>query len=72
VSEAQTFSLNGKDHIKLCDLLSVTGLCDSAGSAKHVIDSGVVKVDGEVELRKRAKIISGKTIEYQGQKINVI
>jgi ribosome-associated protein len=68
----QELSLNGKDHIKLCDLLAVTGLCESAGSAKHIIDTGVVKVDGNVELRKRCKITSGQIVEFQNQKVKVI
>ena len=65
-------ALNGKDHIKLCDLMSVTGLCDSAGVAKNIIATGVVKVDGAVELRKRAKILSGQVVEYQSEKVKVV
>lgn len=30
----QTFSLNGHEHIALCDLLKLTGLADSGGQAK--------------------------------------
>ena len=69
---AQEFILDGKDHIKLCDLMSNTGLCENAGTAKNIIATGVVKVNGEVELRKRAKIISGQIVEYEGQQIKVI
>ncbi len=35
--------------------------------AKHIIASGVVKVDGEIETRKRCKIRAGQVVEYQGQ-----
>ena len=65
-------ALDGKDHIKLCDLLSAAGLCPNAGVAKHIIAEGVVKVDGEVELRKRAKIISGQVVDYKGEQVKVV
>lgn len=65
-------SLDGQDHIKLCDLLSIVGLCPNAGVAKNIIATGVVKVNGEVELRKRAKIIKDQVVEYQGKKVKVI
>jgi ribosome-associated protein len=68
----QDLPLSGKDHIKLCDLMSVTGLCETAGVAKNIIATGVVKVDGAVELRKRAKILSGQIVEYAGEKVRVI
>ena len=68
----QELSLDGQDHIKLCDLLSVVGLCPNAGVAKNIIATGVVKVNGEVELRKRAKIIKDQVVEYQGKKVKVI
>jgi ribosome-associated protein len=68
----EELSLRDKDHIKLCDLMNVMGLCESAGVAKNIIATGVVKVDGEVELRKRAKIISGQVVEYEGQLVKVV
>jgi ribosome-associated protein len=64
-------SLAGHPHIRLCDLLNVTDLCESGGAAKHIIAEGSVKVDGAVELRKRAKIIEGQVVEYNGQKVKV-
>ena len=68
----QELALNGKDHIKLCDLLAVTQLCESAGVAKNIIATGVVKVDGQVELRKRAKILRGQVVEYRSEKVKVV
>ena len=67
----QEFKLEGHDHIKLCDLLAKLGWCENAGVAKHIIDSGVVTVNGQIELRKRAKIISGQTVEYANKKVQV-
>jgi ribosome-associated protein len=67
-----SFYLEGKKVIELHDLLKVMGLCDSGGMAKTAIAAGAVKVDGNVELRKRCKIRTGQQVEFQGRKINVI
>jgi ribosome-associated protein len=68
----QEFELKEKLFIPLCDLLKVTNLCENGGQAKHVIADGLVQVDGMVELRKRAKIIKGQLVEYQGTQIKLI
>lgn len=65
------FSLGGRDHIALNDLLKITGLCESGGAAKVVIAKGNVKVDGQIELRKTCKIRTGQLVEYAGQQITV-
>jgi ribosome-associated protein len=65
-------ALNEKPHIDLCDLLKVAGLCATGGEGKHLVAGGEVKVDGVVELRKRAKIRSGQLVEFKGQKVKVI
>ena len=67
----QVFSLEGQPFISLNNLLKVEGLCESGAFAKQVIAAGLVKVDGEIELRKRCKISSGRLIEYEGQSIKV-
>lgn len=66
-----TFKLKNTDIIPLCDLLKAAGLCQTGGHAKIVIANGEVTVDGEVELRKRAKIRVGQVIEFQDEKIIV-
>ncbi|MBL0708047.1 MAG: RNA-binding S4 domain-containing protein [Sulfurimonas sp.] len=52
-----------QDYIELFKLLKVLDLVDSGAHAKMLIADGYVKRNSEVELRKRAKIISGDTIE---------
>jgi ribosome-associated protein len=66
------FYLENNEVIELHDLLKVMGLCDSGGMAKTAIAAGSVKVDGNVELRKRCKIRTGQIVEFQGRKINII
>ena len=67
----ETFDLEGHEFIALNDLLKVTGHCSSGGIAKAVIGDGLVKVDGQVELRKRCKIRGGQVVEFSGARIRV-
>jgi len=71
MSQSIDFELRG-DHIALAALLKVTGLADSGGSAKALVASGQVRVDGQPELRKTCKIRAGQTIAVSGNLIRVI
>ena len=64
--------LGDKPHIDLCDLLKVAGMAPTGGVGKHFVADGEVKVDGAVELGKRAKIRSGQVVEYKGEKVKVV
>lgn len=59
------------DYIELFKLLKVTGVAESGAQAKMLIDEGVVKRNGEVETRKRAKIVSGEVIEVGDEVIEI-
>lgn len=50
------------DYIELDKLLKATGLADSGGQARALITAGEVTVDGQVELRKTAKIRAGQRV----------
>jgi ribosome-associated protein len=65
------FDLADHDYIELHSLLKVTGLCESGGVAKLLVADGLVRVDGEVELRKRCKIRTGQTVVLHDQQIVV-
>ena len=67
----EEFRLEGREYIELNNLLKVQGLCASGGMAKAVISEGLVRVDGNVELRKRCKIRSGQVVEFDGHVIKV-
>ncbi|MCP6456964.1 RNA-binding S4 domain-containing protein, partial [Klebsiella pneumoniae] len=47
------------EFIELDKLLKATGLVESGGRARVLIAGGEVTVDGQVELRKTAKIRAG-------------
>lgn len=68
----EEFALEGHEFIELTSLLKVTGLCGSGGMAKCLIADGQVRVDGQVELRKRCKIRQGQLVEFEGHKIQIV
>ena len=64
------FELRG-EHIALDALLKATGLAPSGGSARQLIVAGEVRVDGQIELRKTAKMRAGQCVEYAGQCVRI-
>lgn len=60
-----------EEPVELCRILKFENLVASGGEAKHVISEGLVKVNGEVETRKRKKIFSGDIIEFGNEKIRL-
>ncbi len=62
----EEFSLSGQPFIELYKLLKVLGWCSSGGEAKILIANGQVKVDGEIELRKRCKVQQGQMVKIEG------
>ncbi|GAA4202403.1 MULTISPECIES: RNA-binding S4 domain-containing protein [Microbispora] len=71
MNEAITFELDG-DHIPLCDLLKFCQIADSGGAAKHLVAEGLVRVDGQVELRKACKIRAGQVVTGDDYTIRVV
>jgi ribosome-associated protein len=67
------FTLRGGegDYIQLIQLLKATNCVESGSEAQIVVSEGLVKRNGETELRKRAKCVSGDVIEYNGTHITV-
>ncbi|AFL67819.1 RNA-binding S4 domain-containing protein [Sulfurospirillum barnesii] len=60
------------DYIELFKLLKTTGVAESGGHAKMLIEEGAVKRNGEMETRKRAKIIAGEVVEVMDNRIEVV
>ena len=59
------------EFVELYKILKFEGLTDSGGMAKQMIADGQVSVNGEIETRKRKKIIAGDKIVFSGQSIEV-
>ena len=66
----ETFKIKG-EYIQLNQLLKVMGWCDSGGNANALIDSGKVKVNGAVEIRRRNKIFSGFKVEFDSKVVTI-
>jgi len=56
-----------KEPVELYKLLKFESIVSSGGEAKHVIAEGYVLVNGEVETRKRKKMLSGDIVEFNGE-----
>ena len=50
--------------VELYKILKFEGIVGSGGQAKAVIAEGLVLVNGEVETRKRRKILDGDVIKF--------
>ncbi len=59
------------EYIKLGQVLKLSGMADSGVEAKIMIQDGLVKVNGEIELRRGKKIRSGDMIEYKDNSIRI-
>lgn len=60
-----------EEPIELYKILKFEGMVSSGGEAKSVIAEGQVLVNGNVETRKRKKIVSGDTIEFGEEVIRI-
>ena len=61
----------GEEFIRLDNLMKFSGLCNSGGRAKYLIQNGEVKLNGEVCTMRGKKIRPGDKIEYQNRTVMV-
>lgn len=60
-----------REPVELYKILKFEGLVTTGGEAKLLIGDGQVTVNGEIETRKRRKIVDGDTIEFGPEKMQV-
>lgn len=60
-----------KEPVELYKILKFEGLSGSGGEAKSLIAAGLLRVNGEVETRKRRKIVDGDVIAVGGDTIQI-
>ena len=60
-----------REPVELYKLLKFHGLASSGGEAKMIIGDGLVAVNGEIETRKRKKVVSGNIVEFAGERFRV-
>jgi len=62
MSQVRKYKLR-TDYIQLIQLLKTLGISETGGQAKLMVDDGLVKLNGKLEYRKRAKLKQGDIIE---------
>ena len=57
--------------IRLGQYLKFIGLVATGGEAKYLIQEGLVRVNGEVETRRKRQLHPGDTVELEGRAFTV-
>lgn len=60
-----------REPVELFKLLKFEGLVGSGGEAKMQVAQGHVQVNGNVETRKRKKIMSGDDVMFNGEHLHI-
>jgi ribosome-associated protein len=60
-----------KEPVELYKLLKFESMVSSGGEAKFVVSEGLVLVNGEVETRKRKKLVAGDIVEFGSEKLRL-
>ncbi len=66
------FELEGHEFIELNKLLKITNVVGTGGEANALIENGKIKVNGEVETRKRNKLRAGMVVTFGDVTLKVI
>ena len=61
-----------EEYIRLDNLMKFSGLCDTGGRAKYLIQNGEVKLNGETCTMRGKKIRPGDRIGYSGKIVEVV
>ena len=57
--------------LRLDQFLKLSGLTGTGGQAKILIQSGEIRVNGTIELRRRRKLRAGDLVEFDGERYPV-
>jgi len=62
----------GEDFIPLIQLLKIVNIAGSGGEAQAMVLGENVRLNGEIECRKRAKIRVGDVVTASGHEVRVV
>ena len=66
-------SVDGSEpYIELNKLIKLLRISENGAQANQFVEDGIVKLNGQIESRKRAKLRNGDVVEIFGQKIKII
>jgi ribosome-associated protein len=57
--------------LRLDDALKLAGLAPTGGAAKQRIQAGEVRVNGQVETRRKRRLAPGDVIEVDGESFEI-
>ncbi|MDR1773360.1 MAG: RNA-binding S4 domain-containing protein [Clostridioides sp.] len=60
------------DFIKLDQFLKLSNITSTGGHSKLLIKEGLVKVNGEIEMRRGKKLVHGDIVEIEDEKLRVL
>jgi len=58
--------MNDSEYIKLDQFLKWQGIAQTGGEAKIIIKQGIVEVNGEAEIRRGRKLVTGDLVTIEG------
>ena len=61
-----------EEYIKLGQALKACNLVEYGVDAKFVIQDGLVKVNGQVELQRGKKLYDGDVVSFEGTEIKIV
>lgn len=69
--ETIKFKIEG-EYIELIQLLKAIDLAQSGGHAKMIVSEEMVYRNGELETRKRAKLVPNDVIEVENYRVELV
>ena len=63
--------MNETEFIKLDQFLKLAQVAQTGGEAKYLIQTGLVRVNGQVETRRGRKLYEGDMVEFEGEEMVV-
>lgn len=70
--EKQNFKIReGENYVELISLLKVLQIAQTGGHAKMIVEEGSIKVNSELEFRKRKKLVAGDVVEMGALQITI-
>ncbi len=70
-STPPTDSANTQQHVRLDHFLKLLQFVESGGHAKVLIQSGLIKVNGEICTARKRKLYHNDEIEIDGEQVTV-
>ncbi len=70
-SQDPTTRPDESDVLRLDDALKLAGVVATGGQAKQLIHQGAVTVNGEVETRRKRKLVEGDVVEVGGESFEI-